>query len=148
MVGQRDVDADQLLDLVLSRGADLEALRDCDLCARRHLADPVRLLLPEAESPPSVEQLGVVRRNEGGVARVAPLDPGRGGERVEVADVLGRSTAWPAASTQTFSPHTFGSRGAPIRYPARRPSRSAAAPEAPSARHSSSISTRAAAGSS
>ena len=79
------------------------------------LADRVDVLLPEAEPEPGVDEGGSLGGHERVVGGAALLDPAGRGERVEVADVLGLSTACPAASTQTFGPQVVSARGVPSR---------------------------------
>src|SRR5437870_2667420 len=46
---ERDVDRHELLDVLIARFANLEALGDVDLGVRRNLAHPMPLLMTEAE---------------------------------------------------------------------------------------------------
>jgi len=55
MLGQREVDLDQLLDLLLAGLADLDPRRQCDV-ARRDLLQRLGVLLAEAEAEPGIEE--------------------------------------------------------------------------------------------
>ena len=51
-----EVDREQLLDVLLARLADLDALRNPELDLRRDLSDSVGLLVAEAEAKPCLDE--------------------------------------------------------------------------------------------
>jgi hypothetical protein len=86
---QRQVELHQLVDLVQARSADLETVGQVGLGVCRDLADPVRLLLTEAETEPRFDEGRIARRNERVMPVTSILNPALSCMRVEVADGLG-----------------------------------------------------------
>src|SRR5881275_621831 len=88
MVGEREIDVDQLFDLAGAGGANRESVRKRDLRQVLQLPHAVRVLLAETEAGPGIEELAVPGGNENRVAITTFVHPPPGHDAVEVAYVL------------------------------------------------------------
>ena len=89
MARQRQIDVDQLVDVVGCRLADLDVVVGRGYCPARHRPEAVALLLSKAEAEPRFHQRIADSRHEHVVIVGALVDPVCGRNRVEIAQVLG-----------------------------------------------------------
>ena len=88
MARQHQIDVDQLVDVVRCRLANFHVVARRGGCPARHRSEAVALLLAEADAEPRFHQRVVEGRHEHVVIVGALLDPARGRDCIQIAQVL------------------------------------------------------------